>query len=342
MKKKLLTMLLIVMVLVASLSLFTACNNEKPAVDENVTNYAIPAEFTPNISLYDSTTLLGKITKDTLSELTQYRVTMKTTNTENTYTERTYIGYKMTDILTKMNITVPATITKIVPSDSSTTKVFSETVTSFANAYITIGLEEDGALVADGTDNGSSPRYVSDCTSTSSNSVWKSVDKITINPIDLTKPVLVVKMTQGTKTNDIEIPNTAYATTVENVKYDYTKNDVVTSFYGFNLKDVIASMGKIKSTGSWISFLSDYSHIGFVCSDDVDGTDYSTRVFTKAEVEAADTYISVVYDTTKTQTRIFSDLADALFRSKLQKITEIVVYNADNTVNATLEISWKY
>lgn len=328
MNKKLLALLLI-LVLSLSVVAFAACDKE-----EGTGSYAIPEGLTLNVGLYDNETLLGTVTNDTLSGVTQYRVSMTTVNDLGTEKTTVYIGYKLTDLAAKLNITLPVTIKKV---DSYSTKddyKGTYEITSIANAYITIGTEENGAFAEDSK----GPRFLSDSTSASSNSVAKYIDKVIINPIDKTKPLLNVKMTQGDKVNEITIPFASYATEVNNVSYDRLNDDIMTTYFGFNLLDILNSMGKIRSSGEWMGFISDYEYVGFVCSDDMIDEDYTTRSFTKAEIENTAKYIKIVKD--GETARCYSDYADVMYRSRLKNITKIMVYGGEDA--ATLEISWSY
>jgi|BioPla2DNA2_1021312.scaffolds.fasta_scaffold02049_2 hypothetical protein len=328
MNKRFTLTLVLALVLILSVAVFAACNNK----DTNVTSYPIPEGLAVSVEIYEGDTLLGTVNKDTLGQITQYRVTMTTTNAADTVETRNYIAYKLTDIAAKLEITLPETITKVAAFATDNYKDTYDT-TTLANAYISIGFEDDGVFAEDSK----APRFISDSTSTSANSVAKFIGKIVINPVDKTRPVLHVTMTQGDKTNEITVPNAIYEETVENVSEEITKSGVTTVYYGFNLIDILNSMGKIRNNGEWMGFISDYVSVGFVCSDDEADGDYSARVFTKSEIEDDTKYIKIVRD--GDTARCYSDLADAQYRSRLKNITQIIIYGEDA---ATLVLSWSY
>lgn len=214
MKKKLLSVLLIVAVLAASLAIFTACNTSD---DSDITNYAVPSDLALNISIYDGETLLGMITGDDFAAVTQHRFTMTTVNDFNTKKTVTYIGYKVTDLLAAKNITVPAfTKIKSVATDDYSGEY---DISSLANAYITIGYEENGAFAADSQ----GPRFVSDKTSGSSNSVAKYISKITFNPVTVPANTL----TAIAAADNYDVP--AFTIAVKNNETDITTIDSATS-----------------------------------------------------------------------------------------------------------------
>ena len=103
MKKKLLTMLLIVMVLVASLSLFTACNNDKPPVDEKpIVLYSIPEGLNVSVDVYNAGAKIVTINNELLAKVDQEIVAVDSDN---------YVAYSLKSLLTKAGATVPSEIT---------------------------------------------------------------------------------------------------------------------------------------------------------------------------------------------------------------------------------------
>lgn len=324
MKKTLLVLVLVASVLALSFNLL-AC--DKPEAPEEKAAFAIPESLNINIELSNGYKSLGTITKDVLKDVEQRQVTMTTTNDFGTTTSRVYVAYKLTDILDELDIDVTVDNVNSIASDNKAISA-----TNITNAYISIGEVQDGAFVEDD----SAPRYISDSTSTSSKTVNKKLDKVVFNYAYN----LSVHMTQGTKTNDIIVPFTTVAPDVATITHDYVKDGVTTKYDGFNLKDILISMGKIKSDNSVMHFIEDYISVGFVCSDDEAGKDYSARVFTKAEIESAESYIRIVKD--GNTARSFSDLGEPTEgaktnRHRLKDITKIIVNGKDA---ATLEISW--
>lgn len=325
-KKTLLVLVLVASVLALSFNLL-AC--DKPAPEEKAA-FAIPESLNINIELSNGYKSLGTITKDVLKDVEQQQVTMETVNTAGATTSKVYVAYKLTDILDELDIEITVDNVKSIASDA---KKFEVKAANITNAYITIGEVQDGAFVEDD----SAPRYISDSTSTSSKTINKQLDKVVFNYAYN----LSVHMTQGTKTNDIVVPNVAFEPVkdVKIITHDYVKDGVTTKYDGFNLKDIILSMGKKGQTGDKY-FITDYTSVGFVCSDDKADEDYSARVFTKAEIESAESYIRIVKD--GNTARSFSDLGEPTegaktYRHKLKNITKIIVNGKDA---ATLEISW--
>lgn len=143
MSKKLITILLAVALVLSVALAFTACKDKTEP-------YPIPDNLTIDISLYNGDTLLGTISKDTLKDIAQEKITISVTNDYGTNTDSVYIGYSVTAIAAKLGITLPQNITsvKTVASDNPA-KLFETEVTSLDNAYITIGFEEDGKFSAD-------------------------------------------------------------------------------------------------------------------------------------------------------------------------------------------------
>jgi hypothetical protein len=176
MNKKLLALFLVISVLVLSMTLF-ACNKVEtdPADDVNNTPnaYQIPADLNINVEIYNGIELLGTAVNASFANVEQHKLSMNTVNDYGTTTSVVYIAYKLTDIVTALDLTLPE-INSVYAVASDNYIVEAKNI---ANAYITIGLEEDGAFVADAD----SPRYVSDSQSTESKSINKKLAKVIFN-----------------------------------------------------------------------------------------------------------------------------------------------------------------
>jgi len=299
--------------------------------------YPIPEDLTVNVQIFDGATLLGTVTKDTLGELTQERISMTTTNDYQTTTTSVYVAYNVKAAADKLGIVLPASITSVHAFASDDyDSVY--TITTLDNAYISIGFDDDGVFGAD--EKG--PRFISDKTSASSNSVAKYIAKIVINPVidneddngdnddDDNDGVAVLAFTltptwsDGGRTLSIAFTdvlssknNTIVLSTpegesvvtsltiddkepvalTENLLISYEKSG--TTFLGYKLDGIIANMGKYKSGGTWFPFVADYTTVRFACTDDAAETDYSARAYTKAEVDG-ETAIMIVFDAAAT------------------------------------------
>lgn len=325
MKKNVFKILTFVLIVALGLLAFTACG--APAEQPEARGYNIPAELNIAVGLYNGNELLGTIAKEDFAGVTQEKITMTTKNSMGTEKTVTYLAYNVAGIVAKKSLTVPAfTAIKTLATDNY---INDFNMTDLSGLYITVGFEKDGAFEADAD----APRLVTDKNSASSKSVTRLLSKIVLNPVAFG---LTVKMTQGTKVNDIAI-----SSEVIPVKHSVTKGEITTDYKGYNLKDIIANMTKIKKDNTVMNLVGDYAKVGFVCSDDETGKNYDARVFTKAEIESAEKYVRLVAD--GEVTRCFSDFADTepkTYRNNLKKITSIVVYNADNSVNCTFEFTW--
>lgn len=317
---KILSITLIVTVLVFS---FSACaNNETPEVK----GYDIPDALEISVEIYDGYTSLGSFNKEDLEGATQQKITMTTTNSYGTETSVTYIAYKLSDLLNTIeNCTLPTFSTFKTAATDGYKDSFE--ISSIAKMYITVGTEEDGNLVEDSK----APRLITDKDSASSKTVTKFVSKLVFNPVVLNP---TVKMIQGDKENVIAMP-----ASLNPIDYEHESKGVTVNYEGYNLKDIIASMTKIKSDDTIMNLVGDYDSVGFVCSDDEE-EDYSTRIYTKAEIESEDAYVYIIAD--GEGTRCYSDLADtdpATYRNKLKNISVIEVYN-EGVLNCTFELTW--
>lgn len=327
MKKTLLVLVLVASVLALSFNLL-AC--DKPEAPEVNSGYPIPEGLNINIELINGNTSLGTITNETLKDVDQQKVTMNTVNSYGTQSTVVYIAYKLTDIIDKLDITLP-TISRVRSLASDNWVIDAANIT---NAYITIGTEESETFKTDED----APRYITDSTSEDSSSINKSITKITFNYVELN-----IETTIDGEAKSFTVPNSRVASDVEVLTHEDNKGR---KFDGFNLKDILKSVATKKKGSPLVSHIEDYTSIGFVCSDDKDGEDYSKRIFTKAEIESADNYIRIVKEITKDgsiETRCFSDLGEPsgvtkdTYRDRLKKITKIVVNGTDAK---TLEISW--
>ena len=168
MKKSFIAVFL-VLVLLCSVLLTTACT--KPPED-----YPIPDGLTINIAVFVGSDEFTTIDNAALANAEQEIIHMQTTNSAGTQSDVKYVGYALTAILTAQNKSVPAfTSINAVAADGVT-----RSMASLDNAYITIGEVKDGEFVEDS----SSPRLITDKTSTSSGDIVKQIAKITITPAE--------------------------------------------------------------------------------------------------------------------------------------------------------------
>ncbi len=187
MKKHFLTKTLTLLVALALLTaLFAACVPDTNPEDKN-TPYAIPENLSVNVEIFEGARLIGTITDNTLDGLVQEIITITSTNSAQVETTVSYVSYSMSAIFDKLDITLPDTITsvKTLATDAYES---SFDITSLANSYITIGLEEEDAFVEDTKIKNEklviqAPRFISDKTSALSSSVTKMVSRIIINPV---------------------------------------------------------------------------------------------------------------------------------------------------------------
>lgn len=150
-----------------------------------VTPYEIPENLEVNVKIYEGETLLGTVSNATLEEIFQQVVTITTVKDE-VETTSAYVCYAMKDIFYELDIEFPQAVASvdIIATDEYETNF---TITSLDAAYLTIGFEDDGAFAEDIKTKNSivtvqAPRFISDKTSASANSVTKMVAKIIINP----------------------------------------------------------------------------------------------------------------------------------------------------------------
>lgn len=183
MKKNIFKLMALFVVLIISSSVLFAC---KPAEQAIIQKHAIPDDLAVSIEIYegfvDSANLKGTITKADLLLVEQENVTVTSIKNEVS-TTRIYVAYSVADLISLLEITLPAiTGVKAIGTDDWATDY---AITSFANSYITIGFEEDGAFVADKDDMQvyQAPRFLSDKDSTSSRATAKVIAKIVINPL---------------------------------------------------------------------------------------------------------------------------------------------------------------
>lgn len=173
--------MILTLIMVISATLMISCNPKQL--------YEIPEDLDVSIKVYEGSAeeanLLGTITNKTLLAIAQQNVSMTTVNREDVQTTKVYVAYSMNDIVAKLKIDLPETITSVmvIASDDYDSEY---EISTFDNSYVTIGFEEDGAFVADFDDEenvSEAPRFISDKTSTSSKSVSKMVVTIIINPV---------------------------------------------------------------------------------------------------------------------------------------------------------------
>ncbi|NCA68038.1 MAG: hypothetical protein EOM87_08245 [Clostridia bacterium] len=188
MKKALLfKTLALALVLALCLTAFAACLTP-PKGENDDTPYAIPENLDINVDIFSGNMLIGTITESTLEGLTQEIVTITSTNSAQVQTTVSYVSYAMNAIIAKLGITLPETITS-VKTLTTDNYVSPFDITSLADSYLTIGLEEAGAFVEDTKLKNEvlqiqAPRFISDKNSALSNSVTKMVSKIVINPVE--------------------------------------------------------------------------------------------------------------------------------------------------------------
>ncbi|OQC14152.1 MAG: hypothetical protein BWX72_01440 [Firmicutes bacterium ADurb.Bin080] len=185
-KKMFFKVMILTLIMVISATLMISCNPKQL--------YEIPENLDVSIKVYlgteEEANLLGTITNKTLLAIAQQNVSMTTVKNIGdpptpVETTKVYVAYSMNDIIAKLKINLPETITSVMVIASDDYDSDYE-ISSFDNSYITIGFEEDGAFVSDFDEEENvfeAPRFISDKTSTSSKSVSKMVVTIIINPI---------------------------------------------------------------------------------------------------------------------------------------------------------------
>lgn len=184
MKKNFLKLMGMMVVLLISASFLVACAPEEEAI---VQKYAIPDDLAISIEIYEgnveSANLKGTITKADLLLIEQQNITVTTIKNEVS-TTKVYVGYSVADLIALLELSLPAiTGVKAIGTDAWESDY---EITSFADSYITIGFEEDGAFSADKDEDElyQAPRFLSDKNSTSSRATAKVIAKIVINPIE--------------------------------------------------------------------------------------------------------------------------------------------------------------
>lgn len=175
MKKNFKVFLTVLFILVTVFSL-SACKDEP---EEEPIVYDIPIEV--SIDIYKGGEFIGKISNAVLLKVQQTVITMTTTNSAGTTTTKNYVVYNMASIISAMEKSIVGiTKVKVTATDDYSSEF---NMTSFANAFISIGLIEEDVFVKDNN----APRFISDKHSASSKSVASLCSVITINPLPKTE-----------------------------------------------------------------------------------------------------------------------------------------------------------
>jgi hypothetical protein len=152
--------------------------------------YPIPENVDVNIAIYEGSVLednlLGTVTNEILTALkVRQQIVSMTTIKNDVETTTMYVAYSMDEIITELDFDLPETITSVKAIGSDDYKR-DFPITSFEKSYVTIGFEDAGVFGDDFDEEDQvveAPRFISDFTSTSKNSVAKMVVTIIINPI---------------------------------------------------------------------------------------------------------------------------------------------------------------
>ena len=158
--------MIIAVALVAAVAL-TACN--KP--------FAIPEDLTIDIEIYNGETKLGTVTRETLEGVKQENVEMATTNSVGTEETSVFVAYSFKAIAEKLNIELPSEISSVKVFASDGYKDVFE-ITSRQRLYKHWLYGRQGIFRR----RKGPPRFISDKTSKSRNSIAKFAKKIIINP----------------------------------------------------------------------------------------------------------------------------------------------------------------
>lgn len=333
MSKKILSIILIIAVALVAAVALTACN--KP--------FAIPEDLTIDIEIYNGETKLGTVTRETLEGVKQENVEMATTNSVGTEETSVFVAYSFKAIAEKLNIELPSEISSVKVFASDGYKDVFE-ITSLDNAYISIGFMDGKEFSADEK----APRFISDKTSKSRNSIAKFAKKIIINPLpeeeggdegdggqggenegEQTLAYILSLTWEDANTLKIDFEDRSGDSVKKNTLALSTPNaDGVTkrnidgkgyTNLGSNLYISYEHQGKNGTTTYYgyklgdilanLGNVEDYTVVMFVCSDDKETDDYSARAYTKAEVDSNDGVV-VAYDKGNGKTRIMSALGD--------------------------------
>lgn len=334
MSKKILSIILIIAVALVAAVALTACN--KP--------FAIPEDLTIDIEIYNGETKLGTVTRETLEGVKQENVEMATTNSVGTEETSVFVAYSFKAIAEKLNIELPSEISSVKVFASDGYKDVFE-ITSLDNAYISIGFMDGKEFSADEK----APRFISDKTSKSRNSIAKFAKKIIINPLPEEEGGDEGDGGQGGENEGEQTLAYILSLTWENentlkidfedrsgdrVKYNtlalstpnadgVTKRNIDGKGYtdlGSNLYISYEHQGKNGTTTYYgyklgdilanLGNVEDYTVVMFVCSDDKETDDYSARAYTKAEVDSNDGVVVAYYDNDNGNARIMSALGD--------------------------------
>jgi hypothetical protein len=245
MNKKLIALFLIISVLVLSMTLF-ACNKAEndPSNDTNLTppetlnptTYQIPTDLTINVEIYDGIELLGTAVNASFANIEQHKLRMDTINSYGTETSVVYIAYKLTDIVTALNITLPE-INGVFAVASDNYTIEAENID---RAYITIGTEVNGAFVADAD----SPRYIADNLSTDSKLINKKIAKVVINDplttVNVNVELYETTTLLGTVTNAVLKKATRQEVSMTTVNSMGTETTV--TYLGYKLSDIATKL----------------------------------------------------------------------------------------------------
>ncbi len=172
--KKTLKIVAIMLIIAALATVLVACNN---AGDVNA--YAIPDDLAVSVDIIGADGVIqGTITEDVLVADLQTTVTMNSVNSYGTESSEIYVAYNLADVLASMDIDLGSFATVQLTDNTDPADIYSKgyDMTSFADTYLTIGFEEDGAFVADED----SLRVIRDKNSTSKKDIFKSIDSIAV------------------------------------------------------------------------------------------------------------------------------------------------------------------
>ncbi len=142
--------------------------------DKGTTTYDIPTDLAVSVEVLHGEQSLGTISKATLAKVQQEQITMTTTNKTGTMKTVVYVCYNLKSLCEKANIVLPE-----FTSVKGTSGTYSKDcgISSFENSYISIGIVENGAFAIDEK----SPRFISDKTSSSSNSIVQQIETLVLS-----------------------------------------------------------------------------------------------------------------------------------------------------------------
>ncbi len=185
MKKKILSLVLVVAILVIALNVFVACDKKGngPKGPGTATTYDIPEDLSLDIAIMKGNETLGTLTKDNFKNTKQQIVHVDTINDKGTPKVYDFVAYKLTDLATTAKITLPTSFSKLQGIGTDGYKS-SFDQTSIDKTYISIGMIVDGKFEKDTKDGKVFARLITDKDSKVTSTMIRLLKTIVFDPVE--------------------------------------------------------------------------------------------------------------------------------------------------------------